>query len=115
MVSLKNFTAEIENTFSNFSETGDIDRVSILTWVISCLREMGKNICDQREGFVEIKNSQGNLPETFKSLILALKLRPEGCQILGDKSKAEKSYIYKQRIEQPAYFDWVTDIFTHLT
>lgn len=108
MVSLKNFTAEIENTFSNFSETGDIDRVSILTWVISCLREMGKNICDQREGFVEIKNSQGNLPETFKSLILALKLRPEGCQILGDKSKAEKSYIYKQRIEQPAYFDWVT-------
>lgn len=108
MITMKEFYSEVESTFQNFTETGDIDRLGIKNWVISCLREMGKNICDQREGFVEIKNSQGNLPETFKSLILALKLRPEGCQILGDKSKAEKSYIYKQRIEQPAYFDWVT-------
>ncbi len=109
MVLFSEFVAEVENTFQNFTETNDIDRISIKSWVISCLREMGKNICDRREGFVEIKNSQGNLPETFKSLILALKLKPEGCQILGDKNKAEKSYIYKQRIEQPAYFDWVTN------
>ncbi len=108
MVTFNNFLAEIETIFANYTETGDIDRISIKGWVISCLKELGKNICDRREGFVEIKNSQGNLPETFKSLILALKLKPEGCQILGDRSKAEQSYIYKQRIEQPAYYDWVT-------
>jgi hypothetical protein len=111
MITLNELIAEIETTFQNLTETGDIDRLSIKDWVIGCLRQLGKNICDQREGFVEIKNSQGNLPETFKSLILALKLKPEGCQILGDKSKAEKSYIYKQRIEQPGYFDWVTNEF----
>jgi hypothetical protein len=110
-MSLQEFFAEIETTFQNLTETGDIDRISIKTWVISCLREFGKNICDQREGFIEIKNSQGKLPETFKSAILVLKLNAEGCQILGDKSKAEKSYIYKQRIEQPGYFDWVTNEF----
>lgn len=109
MITLNELIAEIETTFQNLTETGEIDRLSIKNWVIGCLRQLGKNICDQREGFIEIKNSQGNLPETFKSLILALKLEPEGCQILGDRRLAEKSYVYKQRIEQPAYFDWVTN------
>ena len=43
---ISEFYAEIETTFQNFAETGDIDRISIKGWVISCLREFGKNICD---------------------------------------------------------------------
>lgn len=108
-MTLKEFIAEIEELFSNYVETGDINRVSIKTHVIRCLNEMGKNICEKREGFVEIKNSQGNLPETFKSLILALNLEPKAYTVFGDRGKAQDSFIYKQTIEQPAYFDWVTN------
>lgn len=108
-MTLKEFIAEIEEFFSNYTETGDINRISIKTLVIRCLNEMGKNICEKREGFVEIKNSQGNLPETFKSLILALNLEPKAYTIFGDREKAQESFIYRQTIEQPAYFDWVTN------
>lgn len=108
MSSLSEFFSEIETTFSNFAETGDIDRVSIKTWVISCLRQFGKNICEKREAIVEVKNSQAKLPETFKSLILALDLTPAGYKIHGDVEKAKDSFIYRERIEQSGYYDWTT-------
>lgn len=109
MAQLNELIAELESTFQIYSESGDIDRVSIKTWVINCLNEFGKNICEKREAFIPIKNSQGKLPDTFKSLILALNLEPDGFTIFGDKQKAIDSFIYRQRIEQPAYFDWVTN------
>src|SRR6187402_183469 len=111
MSSLSEFTAEIETTFSNFAETGDIDRVAIKTWVIACLRKFGKNICDQREAIVEVKNSQATLPETFKSLILALDLTPAGYKINGDVEKAKDSFIYRERIEQSGYYDFSSKTF----
>lgn len=113
MSTLKQFISEIETTFQNFTETGDIDRVSIKGWVISCLREFGKNICDKREAIIEIKNSQGKLPETFKSLILALDLSPQGYKIHGDKEKAKDSFIYRQRIEQSGFYDFSSNTFVN--
>lgn len=110
-MTLTNFFAEVETTFSNFAETGDIDRLSIKGWVISCLREFGKNICEKREAIIEVKNSQAKLPETFKSLILALDLTPEGYKIHGDVEKAKDSFIYRERIEQSGYYDWIEKVF----
>jgi len=107
-MTLDEFIAEIETTFANYSDTGDLDRISIKTWVILCLRQMGVNICDVRERICEVKNSQSLLPENFKSLKLALKLNPEGFNIKGNVEKAMDSYIYKQRIEQEAVFNTVT-------
>jgi hypothetical protein len=109
MILLEEFIVEIENTFKNYSETGDIDRVSIKGWVIDCLREMGKDICEQRETIVLVENSQAKLPETFKSLILALNLNIDGITIRGNRQRAEDSFIYRQTIEQPAYFDFITN------
>ena len=74
-ITLEQFIAEIESTFSSYTDTHDIDRVSIKTWVIEALRMFGKNICDLREGVVEIKNSRALLSETFKSLILDVKIK----------------------------------------
>jgi len=109
MASLNEFIAELESTFSIYAESGDLDRISIKTWVISCLNEMGKNICEKGEAVIPISNSQGKLPDTFKSLILALNLEPLGYKVFGDREKAEDSFIYRQRILQPAYFDDVTN------
>lgn len=109
MTLLSELIAELESTFQIYTDSGDIDRISIKTWVISCLNEMGKNICEKREAFIPISNSQGNLPDTFKSLILALNLEPLGYNIFGDRQRAEDSFIYRQRILQPAYFDDVTN------
>lgn len=105
MASLENFIAEVETTFANYTETGDISSISIKMWVIHCLRQMGNNITDLRETIVEVKNSKADLPDSFKSLKLALKLNPEGISIKGDKELVKDAYIYKQRIENPAWFD----------
>lgn len=107
-MTLDEFIAEIENTFKNYSDTGDIDRVSIKMWVIHCLRQMGNNICEVREAVMDVHNSQVLMPEGFKSVKLALKLKPEGCKILGNHVRATEAYIYKQRIEQEAWFNRLT-------
>lgn len=105
LVTLDELIAEIETTFKNYADTNDIDKVSIKTWVISELRRFGKNICDKREAIVDIKNSRALLPETFKSLILALKLSPN--EELGNKPETEKRLIIeRQHIENPA--EWTT-------
>lgn len=104
MVTLDQFIAEIETIFSNYAETGDIDRISIKTWVIERLRKFGKNICDFREEVVEVKNSRALLPENFKSLHLAIKISQYGQPTVEDTS-----ILYKQYIENPAIYDAITD------
>lgn len=109
MYTLSEFISEIEESFSNYTESGDINRVSIKTWVIECLNKMGKNICDRTEKIIDIKNSQGYLGDDFKSLILALKLYPKNYAYVEDRPV--ESFIYRQRIENPAYFDYIEQVY----
>ncbi len=104
MVSLTEFIAEIETDLSNYAETNDIDRISIKTWVISALRKFGKNICDKREGVFKIENSRILLPETFKSLHLALKLE----DFTKCNDDITNPIFFKQYIENPAVYDAVS-------
>ena len=105
LVTLDEFIAEIETSFRNYADTNDIDRVSIKTWVINELRRFGKNICQMRETIVDVKGSRTLLPETFKSLIFALKLTPQ--DDITDNEGVEKTLIIeRQRIENPA--EWST-------
>jgi len=105
LVTLDEFIAEIETTFSNYAATGDIDRNSIKTWVITELRKFGKNICTKNETIVEIKNSKAVLPETFRSMILGLKLTNEGSI---KKTPEKRLIVEKQKIENPAYWSNAT-------
>lgn len=104
-MSLEEFNVEIFTTFENYTNTGELSPVSIKMWVIHCLRQMGNNITDIRETIVDVKNSRATLPESFKSLKLALKLNPEAYSIKGNEEALKNSYIYRQRIENPAWFD----------
>ena len=100
-ISLEQFTAEIETSLSNYAESGDIDRLSIKTWVIQALRKFGKNICEKNETVVEVKNSRALLPETFKSLTFAVKVRTK--PFTEEETKqliSEKKYI-----QNPAVYD----------
>jgi hypothetical protein len=103
IITLEEFTAKIETTFSIYAETNDIDRQTIKTLVIECLRQFGKNICDKRDAIVEVKNSRVVLNENFKSLILALKIRDTDPI---ENGKIEKRLIVeKQKIENPVAWD----------
>ena len=105
IITLDEFIADLETTFANYAATGDIDRNSVKTWIIECLRKFGKNICDQRETIVDIKGSRGLLPETFKSMILALKLNDENP---AHKKDNKRLIVEKQKIENPAYWSDAT-------
>ena len=76
-ITLEEFIAEIESIFQQYTDTNDIDRVSIKGWVIDKLRGFGKNICEYRDVIVGVENSRSVLPEDFKSLIMALKVSGE--------------------------------------
>src|SRR5690606_27622067 len=103
MTTLSEFTAEIIAQFPTYEK--DIDKVSIKTDVIDRLRKFGNNIAYLNESIEDVVNSKVVLPEDFKSLKIALKVNPVGYNIEGDKKNITDSYIYKQRIENPAYFD----------
>lgn len=103
-ISLEQFTAEIETSLSNYAETNDIDRLSIKTWVIQALRKFGKNICEKNETVVEVKNSRALLPETFKSLTFAVKVRTK--PFTEEETKQLVSEV--KRIENPAIFDIIS-------
>lgn len=104
-MTLPEFIAEIESSLSNYAQ--DIDKSTIKLNVIQQLRIFGLNIADVKEKVLDIKNSKVTLPDEFKSLKLALKLEPIGCEYKGKKEELEGSYIYRQRIENPMYFDEV--------
>ncbi len=103
-ISLEQFIAEIETTFSNYADTNDIDHQSIKTWLIQALRKFGKNICDKHETLVEIKNYRSLLPETFKSLIFAVKVD------FSTKQEQERTQLINEKryIENPAVWDEIT-------
>lgn len=107
LVTLDEFTAEIESTFRNYADTNDIDRILIKTCVINELRQFGKNICVKRETIADVKNSRALLPETFKSLIMALKLQ-ETDELTGLPKTEKKLILERQRIENPAEWSSLT-------
>lgn len=89
VVTFEEFFAEISEIFENYSDSNDINKVSVKGWVIDKLRTFGKNICDYREVIVGVENSKALLPENFKSLILALKLDV-------DNSHLTEEYKYRE-------------------
>lgn len=109
-ISLEQFIAEIESTFSNYADSNDIDSQSIKIWTIQALRKFGKNICDRAETLVEVKNGRALLPETFKSLTFALKVD------FTPKEEEERKQLVNEtiRIENPAIWsstiqDYIVD------
>ena len=100
-ISLEQFTAEIETSLSNYAESNDIDRQSIKTWVIQALRKFGKNICEKNETVVEVKNSRALLPETFKSLTFAVKVKTKPFT----EEEAKQLVLERKYIENPAVYD----------
>lgn len=103
---LTEFISEIHTDLSSYSDSSDIDNNSVKLWVISCLRKLGVNICQIEEDIVTVANSQGRLKDSFRALKLALELEPIGCQ--GKENLRTDNYIYRQRIENPAYFSQIT-------
>lgn len=100
-ISLEQFTAEIETSLSNYAESNDIDRQSIKTWVIQALRKFGKDICEKNETVVEVKNSRALLPETFKSLTFAVKVKTKPFT----EEESKQLILERKFIENPAVYD----------
>lgn len=97
--------AELESDFPTYAK--DIDKVSVKYDVIQQLRLFGLNIAEDFEQVLQVKNSKATLPDNFKSLTMALKLKPCGHHYEGNEEDLIDSYIYRERIETPRYFDEV--------
>jgi hypothetical protein len=103
-ISLEEFIAEIETSLVNYSESNDIDKISIKTWVIQALRKFGKNICEKNDDVVEVKNSSALLAENFKSLTFAVKVKTT--PFTDEETKT--LVLERQFIENPAIWDSIT-------
>jgi hypothetical protein len=100
-MTLTEFIAELESAFPTYAK--DIDKITVKTDVIGRLKIFGNNIAELRETVLKVENSRAILPEDFKSLRLALKVESKGCN--SKSQNTTESYIYKERIENPAWYD----------
>jgi len=107
-MNLPEFIAEIETELRSFSDTGLIDRVTVETTVLNKMKQLGVNALEVKEKVLHVKDSTVQLPKDFKALKLALKLKSVGSTIKGDRKDVTESYIYKQRIENPATYNELT-------
>lgn len=107
-MNLPEFIAEIETELRSFSDTGLIDRVTVETTVLNKMKQLGVNALEVKEKVLHVKDSTVQLPKDFKALKLALKLKSVGSTIKGDRKDVTESYIYKQRIENPAMYNELT-------
>ena len=106
-MTLSQLQAEIETSLSNYVQ--DIDAITVKMWVIQRLRIFGNNIAELKETVVKVENSKATLPEDFKSLKMALKVKGVGCNT--PSKDVTDTYIYKQRIENPAYYDEINQTY----
>lgn len=102
-MTLSELIAEIQSELPTYAQ--DINKITVKTNVVQRLRIFGNNIAELKETVVKIENSSVQLPADFKSLKIALKIESSECENTCDKVK--NSYIYKERIENPDYFDEV--------
>lgn len=107
-MTFKEFLAELETDLRSFADSGDIDPISIKLIVINELKRFGLNICPLKEKVLDISNSSARLPQYFKSLRLALKVKPHGHYIHDAHDSVTSNYIYRERIENPAYYDQIS-------
>ena len=106
-MTLEQFIAEIESSFSTFVDSNSINRNTIKLIVVNELKRFGLDVCELQEKILHVENSTVRLPETFKSLRLALKLDGVGADYQGEINQTDE-YIFREYIKNPAYFDRVT-------
>lgn len=107
-ISISELIAELQAKYPNISQSGDIDKSSILFSVINKMRIFGVNALETTSDFLDVENSKTQLPEDFKALKFACLAEPMGYEIEGNRIGVTDNFIYKQRIESPAYFNEVT-------
>lgn len=107
-ITINELIAEIQAKYPSLAQSGDIDKSSILFTVINKMRVFGMDVLQLRNDFLKVVNSRAKLPEDFKSLKLAYNLDPKGYSVEGDGVGVTDNFIYKQRIENPAYFNDIT-------
>lgn len=93
------FLAEIKSSMEQYNSAGLIDDISVHSWIIDAMNELGCLTTTRIEDVISIKNNKGSLPEGFKSLYIAVKCEPhvytidENC----DKDILQDIYFYGTR------------------
>lgn len=107
-ISIKELFAEVESKFPVLADSGEIDRTSMYTTVLSELRKFGVDALQKRRGIVQIENGRGRLPDSFKKLKEARRIDYHCHDIEGSTVGDTHNYITREYIENPTYYDQIS-------
>ena len=77
-MTLKEFTAEIKTSLSNYDSMGLLDDISIYKWVMKAVKVFGANVMELQDTIIPISGGQGRLPLNFYSMLSAYLCEPYG-------------------------------------
>lgn len=107
-ISIDELIAEVESRFPILADSGEIDKTSIYTSILSELRKFGVDALQKRRGIVQIENGRGRLPDNFKKLKEARRIDYH-CHEFENKTVGDTyNYITREYIENPAYYDQIS-------
>src|SRR5690606_36759735 len=107
-ISIKELLAEVESKFPILADSGELDKTSIYTTVLSELRKFGVDALQKRRAVVQIQNGRGILPDNFKKLKEARRIDYHCHEVENSTVGDTCNYITREYIENPAYYDQIS-------
>lgn len=107
-ISIKELLAEVESKFPILADSGELDKTSIYTTVLSELRKFGVDALQKRRHVVTIENGRGKLPDNFKRLKEARRIDYHCHEFENPTVGDTYNYITREYIENPAYYDQIS-------
>lgn len=97
------FLAEFKSEKESYLSAGLIDDLSVYKWVTQALKPLGNNIMVLQDAVVDIKGSEGVLPDNFFALYSAWQCEPKSyfCKE-EDKPILQRAWQWVERVEQSA-------------
>lgn len=96
-MTIDNLIAEVKNSLKQYDVSGQIDDLSIYSWVYSAMRRFGNLITTKHQKIITIRDGRGDLPDNFESLRYAT-LYDRGCaETEIGHDVLQQSYFWKER------------------
>lgn len=89
----------VSGGFEQYDEAGQIDRISLKTWIRNELKRFGGNLTVRNEVILHVKNNRTKLPDNFWQLYLAVNCTIEAFDKDDPSNVLQNSFFYKERVE----------------
>jgi hypothetical protein len=105
----------VSGGFEKYDEAGQVDRISLRTWIRNELKRFGGNLTTRNETILHVKDNRTKLPENFWQLFLAVNCEIEAFEKDDPNNILQNSFFFKERTEGIMEWDNMNESYVNKT